>query len=315
MRKFRIFVLSMVVFILLLSLNVCAATDWLSIGSSDYYKVQLDSSILKSSSKKYASVKIKTRNSNLKKESNTRVHIKITDINGNWLSEFDSKGGAKLNLGNDHSVYRVYLSYYKASGNWVDQANAFIDGGNDQWCLTSASKCSISSYKFSNNNKQTATVKKYDNTLYENVAYYLQPKHASNSVVDISGGVTSRSIGDNVLLWELGSNTYGKESRQFKFIHIANGWYKIQNVNSGLVLDVNCSNCNVTQWSYNGGDNQLWRLEDAGGGYYYIRAKVSDGNGTVYCLDVEGCNTSNGTNIIVYPQNGGNNQKFKLKRA
>ena len=170
-------------------------------------------------------------------------------------------------------------------------------------------------YKFSNSNKQTATVKKYDNTLYENVAYYLQPKHASNSVVDISGGVTSRSIGDNVLLWELGSNTYGKESRQFKFIHIANGWYKIQNVNSGLVLDVNCSNCNVTQWSYNGGDNQLWRLEDAGGGYYYIRAKVSDGNGTVYCLDVEGCNTSNGTNIIIYPQNGGNNQKFKLKRA
>ena len=61
--------------------------------------------------------------------------------------------------------------------------------------------------------------------------------------------------------------------------------------------------------------NQHWKLEDAGNGYYYIRTRVKDGNGTAYYLDVHGAYTSNGTNVEVCDLNRGNNQKFKLEIA
>ena len=80
------------------------------------------------------------------------------------------------------------------------------------------------------------------------------------------------------------------------------------------MLDVNCSNCNVALYKYHGGINQHWRLEDAGNGYCYIRTRVTDGNGTAYYLDVNNASSADGTNIIVFPLNGGNNQKFSFTK-
>ena len=290
--------------------DVVAASDWLETGSDSYYNVTLNSSIANSIWKRYAKVRLKTRNSVDKRESNARVHVKITDQYNNWLSEFDSKGGETLKLGNDHSGYRIYVSYYKSNGSWWDAADAFVDqGGSGEWRAVASSNCTVASvtaYKSQNTNTNT-------NKVLENTEYLIIPKHATYSALDTSGGNSSKYVGANIVLWEI-ENRYAP-SRQFKLVSCGDGWYKIVSVNSGLLLDVNCSNRNVALWSDNGGSNQRWKLEDAGDGYYYIRTKASDKNGTGYYLDVNGANTSNWTNIEVYPFNGDNNQKFKFEKV
>jgi hypothetical protein len=56
------------------------------------------------------------------------------------------------------------------------------------------------------------------------------------------------------------------------------------------------------------GDNQLWKLESVGGGYYRIVAKHSN-----KVLDVEGASISPGTQVNQYTYNGGDHQKFSTE--
>lgn len=131
--------------------------------------------------------------------------------------------------------------------------------------------------------------------------YTITSKLKSNMVVDISGG--SRSDQANVQLYE--SN--GTGAQKFNISHAGNGWYKIQNVNSGKVIDVSggnkASGTNVWQYAWNGSDAQLWQLI-WNGNSYYLRNKLG-------CyLDVSGGYSSNGTNIWVYSFNGTNAQRF-----
>ncbi len=55
--------------------------------------------------------------------------------------------------------------------------------------------------------------------------------------------------------------------------------------------------------------SQFWLLQDAGGGYFFL---VNAQNEDV--LDVAGSNTTDGTNIVAYPKQSSNNQKFKFSR-
>ena len=93
--------------------------------------------------------------------------------------------------------------------------------------------------------------------------------------------------------------------------------FRLKNVNSGLymqIADGNAENgANVQQW----GDNnkavhEIWKLYNAGDGYYYIASAAGDGG--TYVLDVAGKKTDNGTNIDVYKFNSNDNQKFMFTR-
>ncbi|CAH0255165.1 RICIN domain-containing protein [Pseudomonas brassicacearum] len=56
--------------------------------------------------------------------------------------------------------------------------------------------------------------------------------------------------------------------------------------------------------------SQFWVLQDAGDGYFFlINAQTQED-----ALDVTGSNTTNGTNIVAYPKQNSNNQKFKFSR-
>lgn len=93
--------------------------------------------------------------------------------------------------------------------------------------------------------------------------------------------------------------------------------YRFRNVNSGLYMQVEGAKAengaNVQQWgTADGVTHDIWRLIDAGDGYYCIASAVGDGG--TYVLDVAGKKTSNGTNIDIYQYNGGDNQKFMLTR-
>ncbi len=91
--------------------------------------------------------------------------------------------------------------------------------------------------------------------------------------------------------------------------------YRIKNVHSGLYMQVegaSASNqANIQQWGSDGTSvHDIWKLCDAGNGYYYIVSCVGDGG--TYVLDVAGRKTDNGTNIDLYQYNEGSNQQFML---
>ncbi|MDE6789813.1 MAG: RICIN domain-containing protein, partial [Ruminococcus sp.] len=93
--------------------------------------------------------------------------------------------------------------------------------------------------------------------------------------------------------------------------------YRIKNVNSGLYMQVDgakaANGTNVQQWgTADGVTHDIWKLIDAGDGYYYLISAVGDGG--TYALDVAGKKTANGTNIDIYQSNGGDNQKFMITK-
>ncbi|MDE5765379.1 MAG: RICIN domain-containing protein [Ruminococcus sp.] len=91
--------------------------------------------------------------------------------------------------------------------------------------------------------------------------------------------------------------------------------YRIKNVNSGLYMQVEGAKAengtNVQQWGTSDGiTHDIWKLIDAGDGYYYLASAVGDGG--TYMLDIAGKKSENGTNVDIYKFNGGDNQKFMI---
>ena len=130
----------------------------------------------------------------------------------------------------------------------------------------------------------------------------------SGRAVGVDGG--SAENGAVINLWD-----YERVDQQrFKFIYNAEGYYTIQNIRSGKLLDVvgsgSESGTQVDQWEDNGGtDNQKWIIKDAGNGYYNIISKL---NGLY--LSVGG----NGENCdLMYVENpsGKTNQEFQITES
>src|SRR5690554_416131 len=65
---------------------------------------------------------------------------------------------------------------------------------------------------------------------------------------------------------------------------------------------------NVATWSYWGGPNQRWNVNDLGGGYYSIRPV----NAPAQSMDIEGQSIENGANVASWSYWGGHNQQFEL---
>jgi hypothetical protein len=87
-------------------------------------------------------------------------------------------------------------------------------------------------------------------------------------------------------------------------------YYRVTNRNSGRVMDVvsnsTANNAEVKQYAWNGGGNQKWEFQDAGGGYVRL---VNQNSGK--CLDVASASTSDGANILQYTCGGGTNQQWQ----
>lgn len=93
--------------------------------------------------------------------------------------------------------------------------------------------------------------------------------------------------------------------------------WRFKNANSGLYMQVEgakaANSTNVQQWGTSDGViHDIWKLIDAGNGYYYIASAVGDGG--TYMLDVYGKKTANSTNIDIYQYNGNDNQQFMLTK-
>lgn len=96
---------------------------------------------------------------------------------------------------------------------------------------------------------------------------------------------------------------------------VKEGMYQIQNVNSGLYLNVAngiaANGTNIQQWgSDSPAEYDTFRLVSCNNGYFKIYSMVA--GGTTYVLDVSGKKTANGTNIALYTDNGQTNQQYKF---
>ena len=92
---------------------------------------------------------------------------------------------------------------------------------------------------------------------------------------------------------------------------IANGTYKIVNLNSALVADCqhdqSTNGTPVQQYTYSGGANQQWTLTSLGNGCYKIIG-VASGR----ALEVVGSGTANGTLIDIWDYTGAANQQWSF---
>jgi endoglucanase len=90
---------------------------------------------------------------------------------------------------------------------------------------------------------------------------------------------------------------------------VANGIYKVIARHSGKALDVvgggTADGTNVDQWTYNGGNNQLWAITHLGNNEYEI-VNLKSGK----ALDVYGWGSANGTNVDQWTWGNGTNQTW-----
>ena len=91
--------------------------------------------------------------------------------------------------------------------------------------------------------------------------------------------------------------------------------YYIRQKTSGKYLEVkgavDADKTTVQQYHFNGGDNQKWKLIDAGGGYYYLQSLCSSA-GRV--MEVYRADTNDGAQVSIYTRNDSIAQKWKIKK-
>lgn len=150
MMKKRIFsfVLALVMVFSLIpaaSLRAQAATS-AKTDSSAYCTVRISQSLLNKSGTQYATVKIKTYDMLGWFNTGAKIRITLTDGCGNYICSWVGRGGDTLKLGDDHSVYRIYVSYYDNPGNnFISEGNNFDNlGASYKWKISNSKNCTIS---------------------------------------------------------------------------------------------------------------------------------------------------------------------------
>ena len=98
------------------------------------------------------------------------------------------------------------------------------------------------------------------------------------------------------------------------YVVMRNGEYAIVNEGSDKVLDVadnrlQDNGANVQQYRWSGRDNQRWRIDPTGQGFYRI-VNVASGK----CLDVERKSDRDGANIHQWECNNDRTQEWRLSR-
>lgn len=91
----------------------------------------------------------------------------------------------------------------------------------------------------------------------------------------------------------------------------AGAYYRLINVNSGDLLDVNgastSAGANLIQWTQNGGNNQQWTIANGATGYYTLTNR----NSSLY-LDVNNASTADGAGIVQSASSTSGSEQWQL---
>ena len=149
-KKLFALLMTVIVFSTMFALPAMAVTKS-RFNSGDYCTVRIDQKLLNKRGKQYAKVKLQTYNSENATSWKTsgKVVVTMRDENGDYIWSGVKTGGDTLKLGDDHSIYRIYVSVYDEP---VEGFFGFIARGNNfknrgkcvSWRFLNEKNCSIS---------------------------------------------------------------------------------------------------------------------------------------------------------------------------
>lgn len=156
---------------------------------------------------------------------------------------------------------------------------------------------------------------------YTNIEYYINDLTVDSfpsGVVEVSpttGAQTTATPSTTPTVTSSAVATATPTASAVQGTEIKEGIYQIQNVNSGLYLNVTggtaANGTNVQQWgSSSAAPYDSFKIVSSGDGYYKIYSML-EGGGT-YLLDVSGVSAANGANVIIFKDKDGVNQQFKF---
>ena len=209
------------------------------------------------------------------------------DNTGDYVISYNAAQG----IDNKYSVFNFKKTGYSGSGNWIQK---------DQFMNTTGTVSGSGRESMPQLSGLTSIRTKCD---------------VRHKCVDINAA--SYDNGANVQIWDcINGNA---QMYAFQYVKTENNvpYWTIRNNYSGKVLDVDgtAAGANVQQWTYHGGDNQLWTLKMAGDGYFYICSKLGNCtslDSSSLVLDLWGYSTDNGTNITISGYHGSDNQQWYL---
>ncbi|MDR1183811.1 MAG: RICIN domain-containing protein [Coriobacteriales bacterium] len=128
-------------------------------------------------------------------------------------------------------------------------------------------------------------------------------------VFDIKDFSTKPGVPLTLLTASAGGN------QTFKTTKLGTGRYSVVNLNSGLALDVDNNSVNaqtgagkVIQWNPQNTNNQMWKIEYVGQGYFRLVSILQNGRA---CMTVSDNNPGNGTSVGLLDINDSAAQSFK----
>lgn len=194
---------------------------------------------------------------------------------------------------NYKSGYGLGAFYWEPEWIGVDTTTAGTYGSG--WASSTSGNYEL---LFSNSVNYYSTTDKgssWDNmTLFDSNGQAMSSLYVFN---DISGTASTTSSGN--------SSSTTSDSLE--------GVYYIKSYYNGKYLDISGksteNNANLIQYSYNGGNNQKFKLVKNDDGYYYIYTGIT---GYEKVLDVAKKSSADGANIAQYTYNGGSNQQFEI---
>ena len=142
-KRFFAVLIALIMMFSALPLTANAATK-AKFGSNSYCTVTLNNSVMKGKyNKKAASVVLNSYNV---WKTDATVTVTLRDQNGRyiWSGQMSGKN-KKINLGNDHKTYRIYVNAYTKpyTNSWNSAWNFKNKGKCDEWRITNNKNCSI----------------------------------------------------------------------------------------------------------------------------------------------------------------------------
>jgi beta-N-acetylglucosaminidase len=150
-------------------------------------------------------------------------------------------------------------------------------------------------------NKTTAQQWTFKEALVVNEGVFLV-KSALGTVLDVDGN--NQANGTRILTY----TSNGTTAQKFLLKHVSKGYYRLECLNSGRVLDVKGAvGPTVQLYDSNNSDAQLFMPVPAGAGMFYLVNKATN-----KALDIEGANAKAGAKVQVFTQNQTNAQKWSF---
>jgi len=223
------------------------------------------------------------------------------------VSGADLHAGKNINMWESHDSYGQFWSIErtnhgyrlrsKANGFCLDVVDGIVENGHE-----------LQTYPLNDSAAQSFSFIPYQpKELVEDGIYKISFRENTGWYLDASGDGNYEN-GSNIQIWE-------KTGDLFRISKAGDGYYRISELSSGMMLDADCNNFmkvlrNVTIYQKNNYRQQFWAFRSAGNGQFFIINKL---NG--YYLDLDSGKRENGHNINVYPwaYPDANNQKWSLE--